>query len=45
MFRRVICIYEGQYYKINCKYKRYKHIKTKVAAKIFHVHSFAVLFS
>ena len=34
MFRQVVCAYEGQNYKINYKYDRYKHIKPILAAKI-----------
>ena len=44
MFWWVICTCEGQYYKTNYKYERYKHIKQKVAEKLFHGHLFAVLF-
>ena len=33
MSRRVICIFQGQYYTVNWKYERRKHTKTKAHHK------------
>ena len=44
MIQLVICTSEGLYYKMNYKYDRSMHTKTKIVAKIFRVHLFIILF-